>query len=157
MGKAMTQNLPAFPHDNLPGMAEALAARQRIDAGLTWLRHHAAEPLRAEKGQARLIHIATREWLPALHLIATSPDLEARLADTEERLERGKDVAGDRADARWTQLLAEYECLCDARNTQYQADPRNPLVALFDRMAAIERVMLRTEPSDSPARVEAVA
>lgn len=144
-------------HNDLPGMTEALAARRRIDDGLTWLRNH-SRPREIERGRVKLVKIAARDYLPALARIAETDrrDLLRHRSDTKRRLSRGMDRTGERADERWVQLLAEFEVITDALMLGQARHPRQPLVQLLGRIEAIEAA-IRPEHSDSPARVEAVA
>lgn len=141
--------MSATPHNNLPGMTEALAARHRIDRGLTWVREHRKRN-ELEAGERRLVRIATSEYLPALVTISKI-DRRALLqhrSDTKRRLNRGLHVTGQRADDRWVQLLAEFEVLTDALHL---GRPGSPLPAILDRID----LAVRPERYDIRTRTEA--
>lgn len=139
-------------HNDLPGMAEALEARRRIDVGLTWLRAH-RKPGELAAGERKLVRITAREYLPAVRQVAEVDRLTLlrHRSDTKRRLQRGVDVTGERADDRWVQLLAEVEVLTDALLVGCPGHTRGPLNRILGRIA----LAVRPEGCDARTHVEA--
>ena len=114
-------------------LAELIELRERMLAGMDYLYRHQQDDERFERGQGRLIHILTDEYLPRIELLRAVVDdetLTMRLADVERRLTIGWGVDKPGADERFTELAIGYAVISDALD-------RDAVTPWLDRIGAL--------------------
>lgn len=129
-------------------MADLVALHERMGVGIVYLQTNCRAPNRFAAGRTKLKTITALEYLPMLRqLIAQhgKTQLQAMLADTTERLEKGHttELQGLKVDERYVELTRHYEILCDALLENGNApSERSPiLVRLDNRIATFEPVL----------------
>lgn len=114
-------------------LAELIELRERMLAGMDYLYRHQQDDERFERGEGRLIHILTDEYLPRIAQLRAAVDdetLTMRLADVERRLTIGWGVDKPGADERFTELAIGYAVISDALD-------RDAVTPWLDRIGAL--------------------
>jgi len=124
-----------------PLMTALVTSRERMVAGMDYLRTHAGDPVRLERGKSRLRGIVLRDYLPALRDLASSTDpreLHRRRMKIKARLSRGWRIdATPRGDALFEELSTQYVILTDALRLGLPDRERRPQALLLARIEAV--------------------
>jgi hypothetical protein len=116
--------------------------KMRLGVGMVYLQTNWRDERKFASGKQRLLGIATEAYLPGLAEMVANHGwaaVEEQRNALHERINRGWDVSGERADELFAELVAQYEVLEDALHLDL-ADVRHPMSVLQWRIREIETV-----------------